>query len=107
RTVQAPSNSPVANSYVRAFKQLNGTLRDGANVLIPNEAIPGPGPNGSYNATAVSYELTGFPVYNFSTEVFPGIPGINGHTDYFATEAVAFLELTAGTYIFGMSVAAD
>ena len=108
RTVQGPTNSALANSYVRAYKQLNGTLRDAANVLVPNEAIPGPGPGGTYAATVVNYELTGAPVHSFpTTELFPGIPGLGLHTDYFAAEAVAYLELTAGTYTFGMSVNAD
>lgn len=49
RVAQAWStNGPVANSYVRAYRQINGTLLDTNNSVIVNAATPGPNPDGSY-----------------------------------------------------------
>ena len=106
RTVQAPNTNQIANSYIRAIQQLNGTLLDHGE-LVANEALPGPNADGSYYSDAISFELTGQPVQGFNASMFPGIPGSGGHNDYFAVEAVGFLELAAGRYTLGMSVAAD
>ena len=42
RSVQAPIDAEVNNSFLRATRQLNGTLTDNEGVPIPNEAVPGP-----------------------------------------------------------------
>src|SRR5262245_24264328 len=107
RVVQAPEATPVANSFVRAVHQLNGTLTYADGTLVPNEALPGPNPDGSYNTDTVNFEKDGAPVEGFIASLFPGIPGSGGHTKYFAVEAVGFVEVTAGRHTFGMIVNAD
>ena len=109
RTVQGPTNEVLANSFTRAVRQLNGTLRDSAGQLVPNVAIPGPRPDGSYVAETISFELDGFPVLNFlfNSTLYPGVPGAELSRDSFAVEAVGFLELEAGDYTFGVAVGAD
>jgi hypothetical protein len=118
RTVQAPETEPVANSYLRALRQLNGTLADESGQQVPNEAIPGPNPDGSYSANTLTYERTGEDLFTvidgegnelwvFLGDPFPGIPGTGGHTDGFALEAVTYLELPAGDHLMGVSVSTD
>jgi hypothetical protein len=109
RTVQAPTNEVPANSFNRAVRQLNGTLRDSTGQLVANEAGPGPRPDGSYTADTISFELDGAPVHNFlfNSTLFPGVPGDELSRDSFAVEAVGYLSLFAGTYTFGVSVGAD
>ncbi len=108
RAVQGPTNAVLANSFSRAVRQLNGTLRDAANQLVPNEASPGPQPDGSYVTETVSFDLNAEPVLGlFQTTLFPGIPGAELSQDSFAVEAVGFLKLLAGTYNFGVAVGAD
>src|SRR5688572_5046897 len=74
RTVQGPTNEVLANSFNRAVRQLNGTLRDSTGQLVSNEALPGPRPDGSYLADVVNFELDGQPVHNFllNSTFFPG-----------------------------------
>ena len=43
----------------------------------------------------------------FSADSFPGIPGQEGSTENFAVEAICYLQLPAGTTIFGISSGAD
>ncbi len=119
RTVQAPQTPALANSVIRAIKQLNGTLTDATGTPVANEAYPGPNPDGSYTVSTVDFERDGtFPLditddngaviaSFFNTTTFPGIPGAGGHTDNFAAEVIGFLELTAGSHTFGISVSAD
>ena len=107
RTVQGPITPTLGNTQTRALKQLNGTLRDASNQLVPNEAAPGPLADGSYITPAVSFDFAGLPVIGFTTEFFPGIPGTGVHYSNFVVEAVAFLELSAGTHTLGMAVSAD
>lgn len=107
RTVQGPITPTLGNTPTRALKQLNGTLRDASNQLVPNEAVPGPLADGSYITPAVSFDFAGLPVIGFTTEFFPGIPGTGVHYSNFAVEAVAFLELSAGTHTLGIAVSAD
>ena len=118
RTAQAPQTEVVANSVIRAFQQLNGTLVDSAGVLVPNEAIAGTGTDGAYTVDTVSFEKdgttpmdvtddTGAVLWSFDTALFPGIPGTGAHTDSFALEAIGFLELSAGETTLGVSVSAD
>jgi hypothetical protein len=109
RTVQGPTNEVLANSFNRAVRQLNGTLRDSANQIVPNEAIPGPQPDGSYVADLVNFELDGAMLQNslFESVLFPGVPGNEFSRDSFAVEAVCFLSLLAGDHTFGVAVVAD
>src|SRR4051812_3938768 len=118
RSVQGPATPPLANSQVRATKQLNGTLTDASGLLVPNEANGGPNSDGSYNVDLVHFEKDGQdftvvdtgnnPLWNFSgPQLFPGIPGTGGHTDNFATEVIAYVELPQGITTFGVSVATE
>jgi hypothetical protein len=117
RTVQAPMDAAIPHGYGRAIQQLNGTLHDSSGIPVPNEAIPGPNADGSYDVEVINFERDATPIDvldgdgnflgSFSPELFPGIPGSGGHTDHFAVEVVGFLELTAGLHTFGVSVGAD
>ncbi len=117
RAVQAPEATEVANNFVRALQQLNGTLKDAAGVAVPDEATAGENPDGSHNVDILNFELEGNQVdvvnvageliYSFFPTTFPGIPGSGGQITKFALEAVAFLELPAGETTFGVSVGTD
>jgi hypothetical protein len=118
RSVQGPATPLLANSSIRAVKQLDGTLTDSAGAVVPNEAISGSNGDGSYNVDVISFEkdaadfdvvdTTGTPLWSFSgTQFFPGIPGTGAHTDNFATEVIGFIELPQGVTTFGVSVATD
>src|SRR6185295_1207343 len=56
RSVQGPADPRLANSLVRATKQLNGTLTDSSGVLVPNEANAGPNSDGSYTVDLAHFE---------------------------------------------------
>ena len=113
RTVQAPQDAVIGNSYIRALRQLNGTLVDATNHVIVNQAFPGPNPDGGYTVDTIDFEKDGNPIdvtdadanviVSFTPSTFPGIPGTGGHTDNFAVEVVTFLKLPAGTNLFGIS----
>lgn len=115
RVVQAPEAAVIPNNYIRALQQLNGTLVDESGAAIPNEASPGPNPDGSYHVDLVNFERdgAGFDVVNslgevlwsFTPDLFPGIPGSGGHYGNFAVEVLAFVELPQGPTTFGVSVA--
>ena len=117
RTVQAPFEAPVANNAIRALKQINGTLTDAAGVAIPNEAAAGPDAGGAFTVDTVNFERESLEVSisdldanvlaTFPSQFFPGIPGSGGHTEKFAVEVVAFLELTAGNHTFAISTTAE
>ncbi|HTI71015.1 MAG TPA: hypothetical protein VMF06_13680 [Candidatus Limnocylindria bacterium] len=118
RSVQAPELPALGNSFVRAFRQLNGTLTDATNGIVANEAFVGPNPDGSYTVDTINFEKDGDPEMNvtdgdgnvvatYVTSPFPGIPGQNGHTANFAVEVVTYLQLPAGTNIFGISSGGD
>jgi hypothetical protein len=117
RVSQAPEAVEIANNYVRALQQLNGTLLDSTGTAVPNEASAGTNTDGSYNTDTLNFEreavpfdvvnVTGEILWNFTPETFPGIPGAGGHTTKFVAEAVAFLELPAGETTFGVSVGTD
>jgi hypothetical protein len=117
RSVQAPIDAEVNNSFLRATRQLNGTLTDAGGTLIPNEAESGPNADGSYFVDEASFEKDGLEytvtdadgneIWPFLGDPFPGIPGTGAHTEKFAVEVIAYLELTAGVHDFAMSVSAD
>jgi hypothetical protein len=117
RVAQAPAEASLANSFVRAQQQLDGTLLNTNGVAFTNEAaLSGPGsqPDGSFfidqfeaNNGTVVFDLLGNPFGHLpalTTFNFPGIPGLNGSTDNFADETLAYLQLTAGSYTFGVNV---
>jgi hypothetical protein len=117
RTVQGPETPPLANNSVRAIRQINGTLTDDSGAPVSNEAIAGPNPDGSYYADTINFERAATPfdvidldqnlLGSFVPDFFPGIPGENGHTDNFALEATAYLDLPAGQTTFGISAGTD
>ncbi len=117
RVIQAPQDAVVGNNFLRALRQVNGTLTDAGGVAIPNEAIAGPGAGGAYTVSAVNFErdgnffdvvdLQGNWVTDWFPETFPGIPGTGGHTDNFAVEVVAYVQLPAGKTTMGVTAGAD
>ncbi|HKS38790.1 MAG TPA: hypothetical protein VJW76_16465 [Verrucomicrobiae bacterium] len=117
RSAQAPADAGVANNSIRAIKQLNGTLLNTSGGTITNEAGAGPNPGGSYYVDTINFEKDAAPfdatdpdgnvVASFSPSLFPGIPGTGLHTDNFAVEVVAYVELTAGIHTFGVNVGTD
>ena len=119
RTAQASTNFVVANSSLRASRQINGLLTDLGGTTISNIAIPGPNPLGAYytdftvgfelNASFVDIrEMNGNVLFSqFSSEPFFGIPGDEGLTTQFADESVALVVLTAGTHTLAISTGAD
>ena len=117
RVVQAPAETVVGNSFVRALNQLNGTLKDATGTLIPNDAILGPQAGGTYFVDTINFEKDGTAfdltdadnnfLTTFSPNLFPGIPGNGGGTDAFAVEVVGFVELPAGLTTFGVTVGTD
>jgi len=117
RVAQAPAAASVGNSYVRAQQQLDGTLLDTNGLPFANEAnLTGTGsqPDGSFfidqfegNTGTIAFDLVGGAFYKLpglTTFMFPGIPGVNGSTDNFADETLAYLQLSAGSYSFGVNV---
>jgi hypothetical protein len=93
RTVQAPQNIAVGNNFVRALRQLDGTLTDDNGVLVDNIATPGPNPDGSYDAAVIDFGVgTGL----FTSDI--EFPGADPSLERFSTEVMAFLKLSAGTY---------
>jgi hypothetical protein len=116
-TAQAPMDYVAGNSYVRALKQLDGTLRDDSNNLVANVAIAGTNPGGVYYTDVVSFEkdaagvyiqdADGNPLGYLVADYFPGIPGTEGETTQFALEAVGLIPLEAGTHTLGISASAD
>jgi len=119
RTAQASTNFVVANSLIRASRQINGLLTDGGGTTISNIAIPGPNPLGAYYTDfTVGFEINSSFVdirdkdgnvffSQFPSEPFFGIPGDEGETTQFADENVALVVLTAGTHTLAISTGAD
>ncbi|MCP5516601.1 MAG: hypothetical protein H7A45_04985 [Verrucomicrobiales bacterium] len=117
RVAQAPVDAEVGNNYLRALRQIEGTLTDIEGNPIADEAFEGTGPGGSHLEDLIYFERDGFPiditdadgavVDSLPSYFFPGIPGVTAHTDKFAVEVVAYVELPAGETTFGISVSAD
>lgn len=107
RTVQARANAGLETTVARAEAQLAGLLIDPTTgTPFLNEAKPGPNSDGSFDEPGtLNYEQEGSPVGNFTEGEgkVPGIPGRGGHTDGFAMEALAYLELPAGYQRFGVT----
>ncbi len=117
RAAQAPQDPPLANNFVRAIHQLDGTLTDTNGVAVANQAVPGTAPGGAYFVDTVNFEKDANPIdiididsnvlVSFTPSLFPGIPGTDGHTDNFAEEVTGYLDLPAGDTTFGVSVGTD
>jgi hypothetical protein len=117
RVVQAPEAAEIGNNYLRAIQQLNGTLVDAAGTAVPDEAVAGPNTDGSYSVDVLNFErdgaafdvvdVTNNPLWSFTPDVFPGIPGSGGHATKLVVEAIGYLELPAGATTFGVSVGTD
>ena len=117
RTAQAPIDVPVANSYLRATRQVNGILTDAGGILVSNVALPGPEAGGVYFANYVSFEkdslsvdpidTDGNPVWTFNCDFFQGIPGAEGDYNQFADEAVALVVLEPGVYTLAICADAE
>lgn len=117
RAAQAAETAEVNNNYIRAIRQLNGTLTDSTGAAIADESTPGPESGGAYYVDTINFERDGNPfdvidgdgvyLWSFTPGPFPGIPGAGGHTKKFAVEAVAYVELPLGATTFGVSVGTD
>ncbi|MEI6342003.1 MAG: hypothetical protein WCR07_08600 [Verrucomicrobiota bacterium] len=117
RVVQAPPDTQIGNSYLRAIRQLNGTLVDASGNPVSNDAVAGPEAGGLSHVDAVNFERDAIPfdltdiegnyLTSFSPGYFPGIPGNGGTTDLFAVEVVGWVELPVGETTFGVTVATD
>src|SRR5688572_11255405 len=93
RTVQAPAGLPLDNNFLRAVRQLNGTLDD-----VENIASPGPNPDGSFHVTEVDFATQlelGPQGRFFGDQQFPGTEA--GVQTLFSTEVITYLNLPAGT----------
>ena len=108
RTVQAPTGTPLANSYLRAVQQLNGTLVDADGNAIANEAVAGPNADGSYDVDLLNLgdNPNNLNSGQFPDDIFfPGLiaPEDGGHTGLFATEVITYVRLAAGSYTMGVT----
>jgi len=112
KVVQARSDAGLANLTARAEDQLAGTLIDPATSLpFGNEALPGPGPNGTYilpgiinwNQDAGIADIGNFIAPAYPDAAIPGIPGSGGHSDNIAAEVVTWLQLPAGLVKLGVN----
>ncbi|MBL9169635.1 MAG: hypothetical protein JNN07_17985 [Verrucomicrobiales bacterium] len=113
RLVVAPEGTVLQNTLLRALQQLNGTLQDAEGNLVANTAVPGANANGSYDVDFVDFSTSLFedPSIqwwgNFPYEiVFPGLPE-GAPAEMFASETVAYLRLSAGTYTMGVTAGYD
>src|ERR1043166_7601256 len=118
RTAQASTNVVVANSFLRALRQVNGILTDANGVTITNAALPGPEAGGVYFANYVSFERDASPVEPkdtdgnlvgtvFNSDFFQGIPGSEGDLTQFADESVALVGLEPGVYTLAICANAE
>jgi hypothetical protein len=104
---QSPEGYPPTRGPVNQF----------LGVLVANLAPTNSTSDGSYNPEVINFEIRGWPVAvvdyqrnwvaSFQSTFFPGVLGTDGYTDNFATEVITYLELSAGTHLFGISVGAD
>ncbi|HWB05428.1 MAG TPA: hypothetical protein VG796_20510 [Verrucomicrobiales bacterium] len=107
RTVQAPDGTLLENNFLRAVRQLNGTLLDNTGDNVPNVALPGPNPDGTYDVTAVDFTTepgAGLQGYFPGDQQFPGTDAA-GQRNLFSTEVITFLSLPQGTVRMGVVAA--
>jgi hypothetical protein len=104
KTVQAAPEAVIDNTYLRAVRQLNGTLTDAGGAPVPDISEPGPQPGGVTYADTVEFaeeEFNGSGQF-FEDRLFPGL-ALGGSKDLFATEVVTFVELPAGQIRMGVT----
>ena len=115
RVAKAPEDANVNNNLARALQQLDGTLLDTNGVPYANLADTTPfNPDGTVyldvfegGTGTAAFEAAGAVFYQLptiQTYQFPGIPGTDGGTSNFADDVLAYLQLNAGTYVFGVDV---
>lgn len=105
RTVQAPEGTVIDNTYLRAARQLNGTLRDSEGALVENVTEPGPLPGGLFEVEVVDFTTEPFVAYGQFPDYDQYWPGLleGGDPNYFAAELLTFLELPAGPIRMGIT----
>jgi hypothetical protein len=113
RTVQANTASgTLPNTISRALAQLSGTLIDPTTGQpFVNEAdLTLVGADGFFtDNNVINFDQDGVDHGNFTSvngyteELVPGIPGTGGHTDNFAVEILAYLQLSAGVHRMGVN----
>jgi len=105
RTAQAPDDAVVDNTFLRAIRQLNGTLTDAEGTPIPDVAEAGPQPGGLTFTEVVDFaeeEFNGSGRFFVEDRLFPGLM-LGGLKNYFSTEVVAYLDLPAGSIRMGVT----
>ena len=89
KSVQAPPEAVIDNTFLRATRQINGTLTDAEGTVIEDISEPGPQPGGVTYADTVDFadeEFNGSGQF-FEDRLFPGL-ALGGSKDLFATEVV-------------------
>jgi hypothetical protein len=84
RTVQAAPEAIIDNTFLRAIRQLNGTLTDSEGTLIGDISEPGPQPGGVTFVDTVEFaaeEFNGTGQF-FEDRLFPGL-ALGGSKDLF------------------------
>ncbi|MES2707568.1 MAG: hypothetical protein V4726_13305 [Verrucomicrobiota bacterium] len=105
RTAQAPEGSLIDNTYLRAVRQMAGTLKDAEGTAVENIAVEGLETGGvTYlEKLDLTGDLASFTGYFQDADVlFPGLQEF-GQSTLFASEAVTYLKLPAGTIRLGVS----
>lgn len=105
RVVQAPEETMIDNNYLRAVRQLNGTLRDAEGATVENLVEPGPLPGGFYEAEVPDFTTEPFVAYGQFPDNDLFWPGLmeGGPTGLFTAEIVTFLDLPVGTIRMGVT----
>ncbi|HTG43756.1 MAG TPA: hypothetical protein VK633_04425, partial [Verrucomicrobiae bacterium] len=114
RTVQGPEYlqevnnlTNLATTVSRGIQQLNGTLRDIAGNVVPDESTASASTDGTYDADLINFSTDEEVGVFLGDAPFPGIPGQNGHSTQFTTELVGYLELSQGAHKLGVTINAS
>ena len=107
RTAQAPDGSLIGNTFLRAVRQINGTLTDSEGAPVEDKAVPGPETGGftyvgKVDMTGDVNVFTGF--FQEENPPFPGLEEF-GQITLFTTEVVTYLKLPAGPVRLGVTSA--
>ncbi len=105
RVVQAPEETPLDNNFLRALRQLNGTLVSAEGGTVENIAAAGPLAEGFYEVEVVDFTTEPFITFGQFFEhdqIWPGLEE-GGPAGLFAVELVTYLNLPAGTIKMGIS----
>jgi hypothetical protein len=109
RTVEAielwQTGTTLPNSIARAEAQLAGTLiNPNTGEPFTNGAEPGPNPDESFTVPVVNFEQQGQDAGRIGGDsAFPGLDNPPDDYNNFSTEALAYLDLAAGYYRFGVN----